>query len=785
MALERYKAKRDLKVTPEPDGIVHKGTGALQFVVQKHDASHLHYDFRLELDGVLKSWAVPKGPSMNPADKRLAVQVEDHPYSYKDFEGTIPEGHYGAGKVIVWDTGTYTSPKNFSLQKQLKTGHMEITLQGKKLQGDFDLVRLKDGKNWLLMKRHDEHSTTKDIRKKDHSVLSEKTLTVAKPKKGPMPHQIKPMLATLTEKVFDDEEWIFEIKWDGYRAIAEVEKGKVKLYSRNFLDFSKRYATITKALGTIKHDVVLDGEIVALDKKGVSKFQLLQEYMEKPVDLTYQVFDLLYMDGVDLRGMPLIERKKLLEMLLPKKDVLKYSDHIEGYGKQLFKEAQKHHLEGIMAKRRDSTYESRRTEQWMKIKTEKRQEAIICGFTAPRGARDQFGSLVLGMYKKDVLTFVGHAGTGFDRQSLAAIHRKLMKLKQPECPFAKVPKTNDVVTWVKPELICEVKFSQWTTDKQMRHPVFMGLREDKTPKQVTQEEPKERLTKPQFTHLEKVYWPKAGYTKKDLIQYYTKIAEVMLPYLKDRPESLNRHPEGADKPGFFQKDITQELPPFAQTITVFSESANKDIHYLLCQNKETLLYMANLGCIEINPWNSRVQALENPDYLVIDLDPGENTFQEVVTVAQEVHAVLESACMPSYVKTSGKTGLHIYVPLGAKYDYDDVRAFSEVLVNLVHQRLPEITSVERNPAKRKKKIYLDFLQNREGQTLAAPYSVRPTPEATVSTPLHWKEVTAKLDPRKFTIKTIFRRLKKYGDLWTPTLKQAVDLKKSIACLEKS
>lgn len=780
MPLDKYQAKRNFRKTPEPRGTKKKHAGELIFVVQKHDASHLHYDFRLEMDGVLKSWAVPKGPSLNPEEKRLAVQVEDHPYAYKDFEGVIPEGNYGAGNVIIWDAGTYMSLKEWPLEKQLKTGHLEIELRGKKLRGSYDLVRMKDGKNWLLIKKHDRYESTRDVRTLEKSVVTGRTLK-KHVGKDVMPHHVAPMLATLTDKPFDDKDWLFEVKWDGYRALAEVKKGKVALYSRNKIDFTQRYKSISEALAELQHDVVLDGEIVAMDKDGVSRFQLLQEYTKTPVQLTYRVFDLLFLDGTDLRTMPLLERKKLLELLLPQKGPLQFSDHIEEKGKALFKEAQKRDWEGIMAKRKHSAYESKRTQQWLKIKTEKRQEAIICGYTAPRNSREQFGALVLGMYINGELTFVGHTGSGFDRKSLLAIHAKLQPLEQKTSPFSTVPETNMPVTWVKPVLVCEVKFAEWTKDLRMRQPIFLGLREDKKAASVGRETT--QAEKQHMTHPEKIYWPALGLTKKDLVQYYDKIAATMLPYLKDRPESLNRHPDGVDKPGFFQKDINFHTPESVEIFTQFSEASGRDVHYLVCNNKEALLYMANLGCVEINPWNSRLRTISKPDYLVIDLDPGENTFQQVVTVAKAVHEVLERAGLPSYVKTSGKTGLHIFVPTGARYSYTQIRQFAEILVTLVHQKLPEITSIERSPAKRRTKIYLDFLQNSEGQTLAAPYSLRPTPEATVSTPLRWEEVNGRLDPKKFTIKAIFRRLKKYGDLWQGMLQDAADIAKAIERLE--
>ncbi len=839
MALDKYIEKRKFNITPEPRGKVEKSRGGLKFVIQKHQASHLHYDFRLEMEGVMKSWAVPKGPSLNPKDKRLAMMTEDHPMSYRTFEGSIPEGEYGAGDVIVWDEGTYEAqdedgnilPRKDGEKKLLAgvhKGEIKFVIHGHKINGSFALVKMKGrGENtWLLIKHRDDFASEENVVANNRSVRSEKALgddlhskiykdgqAIFRPAmkgKDKMPHNVSPMLATLVDEPFDNPDWLYEIKWDGYRAIAEVSGGragevKVDLYSRNHKPFADKYPIIVKALQQLNHHAVLDGEITAMDAKGKSHFESLQNYgNDDKVTLLYQVFDLLYLDGVDLREQPLIERKKLLESLLqnfPKNSLIRYSDHIMEKGKAFFAQAAKQGLEGIMAKDSQSRYApGSRSESWLKVKTHNRQEAIICGYTEPRSSRKFFGSVILGVYKGKELTYIGHTGTGFDDKSLKYLHEKLEQLKTDKSPFKKTPKTNMPATWVKPELICEVEFSEWTSEGHMRHPSFKGLREDKPASKVKKEEVKDiepmpkqsppsklRAAKPkgkeipglELSNPDKIYWPKEKFTKGDMLAYYQKISKVMLPYLKDRPESLNRHPGGIKGPNFFQKNFTSEVPDFVDTFKFYSESNDADLRWLVCNNTETLLYMANLGCIEINPWSSTTKKPEHPTWMVIDLDPDDNHCDQVVEAALVTRAILKKAGADCYAKTSGKTGIHIFIPMGNKYDFDQIRQFGEIIANLVHQQIPDFTSVERSPSKRKKKIYIDFLQNRVGQTLAAPYSMRPTDGLTVSTPLQWKEVKKGWSPKDYTVNNIFKRLEKYGDLWKPVLGKGMDLKKVV------
>jgi bifunctional non-homologous end joining protein LigD len=546
-----------------------------------------------------------------------------------------------------------------------------------------------------------------------------------------------------------------------------------------------------QSLQKISHNILLDGEIVIIDKQGKPSFQLLQEYSKQPQGtIIYYVFDLLYLDGNDMRQLPLIERKKLLKKVVPPDPHLKYSDHIDTHGIQLFELAQQKQFEGIMAKRKQSHYISSRSNDWQKIKNVQMQEAIICGFTKPNGKRKEFGALILGMYENNDLRYIGHTGSGFDEEKLKEIISLLTPLITPKCPFNNTPKTNAPATWVKPKKVCQIKFSEWTEDGMMRHPVFLGLREDKNPEEVkaevlatgTNDTPKTKANL-EISNLHKVFWPKEGYTKGDLLSYYDRAANYILPYLKNRPESLNRHPNGILADSFYQKDLINH-PAWVKTVPIYSKADKKNIHWLVCNDKDTLLYMANLGCIEINPWSSRVNKKDYPDYLIIDLDPNGVDFKEVITTARIIKTMLDKAKIEGFIKTSGKTGLHIFIPLGAKYTFEQTKLFAELLARAASYKLPHTTSVVRDPKKREKKVYIDFLQNRIGQTIAAPYSVRPVPGACVSTPLHWEELHEGLKPTDFTIKNIFKRLASKGDIWKKLLNhKGINMRKSLELIE--
>lgn len=809
MGLRDYIRKRTFSKTPEPKAKSSTKHTKLRFVVQEHDATRLHYDFRLEMEGVLKSWAVPKGPSMNPHEHHLAVRTEDHPYDYRNFEGVIPEGNYGAGNVIIWDEGWYEARKGDvgsdekTLLKELKKGHITFILHGEKLQGEFALIKMHDDdKAWLLVKKGDEFATESDVTQQVESVKSHHAVTdlgaphdiAAYPKKAPW--QIKPMLSTLVDEPFDRENWLFEIKWDGYRAVASKHGSKIELYSRNHTDFSAKYAPVVEALHSLEHDAILDGEIVVTDSDGVARFEWLQNWhRHQQGTLQYQAFDLISYNGRDIRSMPLTQRRALLKTLLPAGGVLRFSDAVEQKGQALFKEMQHRGLEGMIAKRADSPYkENVRGMDWLKIKTHLRQEVVIGGFTEPKGSRKYIGSLLVGVYQDGDFVYVGHSGGGIPDDQRKELYERLQKIEQKSSPFITKPKPNAPVHWVASKIVCEMSFSEWTSDGFMRQPKFEGLRDDKSPTAIHREKIKHvelsakkdaHMAKLPFepTHLDKVFFPKTHYTKGDIFAYYQAVADYILPYIKDRPLSLNRMPSGISGESFFQKN-NEHLPDWTPHVDIFSESNNADLRWIMGGKLTTLLYCVQLGAIEVNPWNSRIGQLDKPDWIVIDLDPEGIGFEQVIYVAHTVKEVCDEWDIPTYPKTSGKTGLHIYIPMHAKYHYEQARNLAHLIVIEVNKREPKITSIIRDPSKRHGKIYLDYLQNREGQTLAAPYSVRPTPDATVSAPLEWKEVKKGLKPTDFTIKNMPARLKKHGDLWQPTMGAGVDMAAIIKEIEK-
>lgn len=819
MSLEEYFKKRDFATTPEPKGTIPNEDGRLRFVIQRHQATRLHYDLRLEMQGTLKSWAVPKGPSLNPEDKRLAIQTEDHPLQYLTFQGTIPKGNYGAGEMKIWDEGTYQGAGGIDkkqLLQQFVDGNLKIEFFGKRIRGVFALVRTGrggKGNQWLLIKKTDEHATELKYEAENFAPSTE----VEKPRepkvKSLQPTDaIKPMLATAAKKIFNDPNWIYELKWDGYRMIANVKDGEVELYSRNGISFNSKFPRLVRDLEQIPHNVILDGEVVVVDKKGIPDFQKLQNYDETTLgELRFYVFDMLFLNGMEMTGLPLLQRKSLIEEVVEDTYHTFYCEHMEGMGSTFFKRAVDAGMEGVIAKKADSTYTpGYRSDKWLKIKSVESTEAIICGYTES-DAGGGFGSLILGMYKDEKLTYIGNCGSGFS----AAKHKELLEKFRPleieESPFEKtINLKGRKAHWLNPQLICEVNFTEWTKTGNMRHPVFKGIRNDKTLPEITGEKVVEEPTKQNepaaissgtgsskaghleiggiqvpFTNLDKIYWPESGYRKFDLIDYYLHVSDLILPYLKDRPENLHRHPNGINSTGFYQKDNEGILPDWIETVNIHSKSSEKNIEYMLCQKEATLLYMANLGCIEINPWNSRIGSLENPDFTVIDIDPTDkNTFEQVIEVAQAAKEVLDKAGIEGYCKTSGSSGIHIYLPLGAKYSYEEARDFTKLLCYFIHEMLPDFTSMERNVRKRKDKIYLDFLQNRRGQTLAAPYCVRPKPGATVSAPLLWKEVKSGLQLQDFTIKTMPKRIKTMPDPFTGVLGEGIDMEAALVKLNE-
>ena len=656
-----------------------------------------------------------------------------------------------------------------------------------------------------------------------------------KVKRSKMPVKIKPMLATLVKEPFDDPDWQYEVKWDGYRAVAYINKGKVEISSRNNKSFTEKYYSITAAMKEWAIDAVIDGEILVIGKDGKANFSALQNWRsEADGDLVYYAFDLLWYNGKNIMDLPLSVRQSILKENLPTNDDrIRLSQVFTASGLDFFEAAKKMGLEGIMAKKSSSTYSpDSRSKEWLKIKADQRQEVVIGGFTNNADSSKQFSSLLLGVYENGKFQYVGKVGTGFNEKMQREMMEKFKPLITKKIPFTAEPDVNKpsrfrpnppkaTATWLKPLLVCEVSFTEVTEDGVFRHPSFQGMRSDKKAVEVIREsalETKEltgkhdvaakeesanlvsgskhngrqTLLNPteetqvkkihghelKFTNLSKVYWPEEGYTKRDMFNYYYKIADYILPYLKDRPLSLNRFPSGINGKSFYQKDVKGKAPSWVKTYP-YTTSEGEDKEFLVGDDEATLLWMASLGCIEMNPWFSTTQHPDNPDYCVIDLDPDKNTFDQVIVAAQEVKKVLDALGIPGYPKTSGSTGMHIYIPLGAKYSYDQSQMFGKLIVSAVHNQLSEFTSMERQIKNRGGKMYLDFLQNRPGATIAGPYSLRPKPGATVSMPLHWDEVKKGLTMKDYTIKNAVERIRTEGDLFIGTLQDGIDMDKAL------
>lgn len=799
MSLEKYKKKRDFQSTPEPPAVVDR-KGKSRFVIQRHQASRLHYDLRLEIDGVLKSWAVPKGPSMNPEDKRLAVRTEDHPVKYLTFEGTIPKGNYGAGDMKIWDTGSFEIMPYKNMEtapEQLSNGNLKLKFQGGRVKGAFALVKTRnkgEQEHWLLIKKEDKYSVTGEYD-------AEQVTKTAPPSLKQI--FIKPMLATLKPEIFNAPDWIYEIKWDGYRLQAHVDHGEVALYSRNGNSYNSKFSAILPELEGIPHQAIFDGEAVLLDEKGMPDFEELQNYPVKGKgNLRYYIFDLLYLNGHSTIELPLLQRKELLQEIIEEEDLefVRYCDHMSGMGKTFYTMTVESGMEGVIAKQKESVYRpGNRSDQWIKIKSDKSLIAKICGYTKSESTAP-FASLVLGQRHDQDLRYIGNCGTGFNADQRKALFRQLKDLETAKSPFPGKPDMKGrEVQWVKPELEAEIRFTDWTKNGFLRHPVFKELQENapkfqEAVKSQSKAEPKplsqeKSLSFDQaevpITNLEKVFFPESGYRKYELLDYYLGISEYILPYLSGRPQNLHRHPDGIRKDGFYQKDI-ENAPAWVRTEKLFSKSSKRDINYLLCEDEATLMYLVNLGCIEINPWNSMVSKLDHPDWSVIDLDPGPaNSFEEVIEVAQATKTVLDTAKINGFCKTSGSRGLHIYIPLGGKYTYEESVNFTKLICYYVKEMLPELTSMERQKKARKDKIYLDYLQNRRGHSVAAPYCVRPKPGAPVSAPLRWDEVKSGLKIEDHTITTMNDRLSGVGDLFSGVLEEGVDMGEAIDALESS
>jgi len=755
-----YERKRDPKKTPEPFTGKRGKTKQPIFVVQRHDARRLHYDFRLERNGALASWAVPKGVPLDPGEQHLAVHVEDHPLDYATFEGEIPKGEYGAGTVEIWDNGTY------ELLEEKKNGGLTVRLHGTRLNGTYALVPAHlngDEKNWLIVRKKD-----------DAAGEAVRVGTYA------------PMLATLAQEVPRGAGWAFEVKWDGYRAVARVAGGEATLTSRNANDLTGRFSSVAKAIekAVKTPHCVVDGEVCALDDSGRSSFSAMQQG-KAGTPIVYYAFDVLEIDGEPLIDLPFVERRKRLESLLDKRNrTVRLSETFDD-GNALYEAAKQQRLEGIMAKRLESRYlPGKRTRDWLKIKTHGEQEFVICGFTKGTGRRaSSFGSLVLGYYRGNELVYAGNVGTGFNSKEIDKLLDKLRPLKRATSPFREVPKMPKVrkgdVIWVEPKLVCEVEFVEWTHDGRLRAPSYKGLREDKPADEVRREEPvTDRIRKGErelkFSNLDKAFFPQEGITKGELIEYYRAIAPVLVPHLKDRPFTMVRWPDGIEAGRFFQKDAPSHMPEWIPTYRALvstreSPRKKKWVNFPLVNDELGLLWMVNMGCIDMNAWYSRIDKPDRPDFVLFDLDPSPDVgFKETVQVALLVKQALDAFGLVGFPKTSSAEGMHVLVPVERRYTFDDTRQFAEIVAGAIARTHRGLATTEWTKSKRRG-VLIDANQNGEGKTIASVYSVRPRPGAPVSTPLRWEEVNEDLDPLSFTMDVVLERVRKRGDLFEGVL----------------
>lgn len=850
MSLTEYQRKRDFRKTPEPACKNASSRGELTFVVQKHAASHLHYDFRLELDGTLKSWAVPKGPSLDPSVKSLAVQVEDHPLAYAEFEGIIPKGEYGGGTVMVWDFGTWEPEGDEDPLKAWKQGKLKFTLTGLKLKGSWALVRMggragQDGKNWLLIKHQDRAAKSAKeydvVAKKPRSALSRRTMEqiaaaadnvwggsgkgkkpltakrataksrrapaaaaigkIAGAKRGALPRELKPQLATLVATAPAGNEWLHEIKFDGYRVLARLQQGKVVMLTRNGHDWTHRFKGIADALAMLSLESGwIDGEIVALNGEGISDFQQLQNQLRRGDEqsLAFYAFDLPFAQGYDLRAVALLDRKKLLADVLAAApdDVVRYSDHLVGSGEEFARQACQQGLEGIICKRADSPYVGARSPAWVKVKCTRRQEFVIGGFTKPQGGRRGFGALLLGVYEGKQLVYAGRVGTGFTQRSLRDIHGELVKRERKTMPFASLPKGTDErgVTWLTPELVAEVSFTEWTDEGLLRHPSFQGLREDKKPHAIVREEPamsKGNTSKAKgssrkrsaasgksesaegdsvvagvaITHPERVVFPETGLTKLELARYYEEVAEWVLPHVAGRPLTVVRCPDGAGGKCFYQKHLTDSMPAAVRGVDIKEKDEVEP--YLVVEDVGGLISLVQFGALEFHPWPARTDNVERPDRLIFDLDPAEDvSWEEVVRGAREVRDLLEALGLESFVRTSGGKGLHVVAPIDRRTMWEQHKEFARGVAETLVRAAPDRYTATMTKAKRRGKIFVDYLRNQRGATAIASYATRARAGAPVATPLRWSELTALESSDQYTVANVRDRLRRLrNDPW--------------------
>jgi bifunctional non-homologous end joining protein LigD len=824
--LAEYEAKRDFAVTPEPaPGPAPASPGAGTFMVHKHHARRLHYDLRLEIEGALASWAVPKGPSYDPAIKRLAVETEDHPLEYGGFEGRIPDGQYGAGDSLIWDRGTFDTVPPGEAVRQKAKGHLHLDLRGEKLRGQWHLVRTGrpvDGKpQWLLFKGKD--ATAKPgydvVAERPESVESgrvaargpERQATLRAPRPGPerlLERVFPPMLATLAARLPKDEaDWLYELKYDGFRALCAVSGGRAAMWSRNRLDLSTRFSGVARALTRlVVGDAVIDGEIVALDRHGAPRFQLLQKGHDDAAVLI--AFDLLWLDGEDLRGRPLEARRDLLASLLDNAPpALRLAERMDGQGKRALEAARRGGFEGLVAKRRGSLYESGRSRAWLKIKAVNSQEVAIVGFTRTKSQRDEIGALLVGVVRDGRLTFAGKVGTGFSAAQRAELKRTLGRDATATPRVAGAPRMRDA-TWVEPRLSAQVRFGEWTADGRLRHPSFLGLRPDKSPTECLVERPaapdaaeppppppagaRSRAAAPAaaarrqeaaprgaatvtLTHPERLLYPRDRITKQDVADYDAAVAAPLLRALADRPVALEHWNDGIDRPSWFQQNIGKEAAPWMRLAETPTRTSRRRVRHLIVDRLEALRWLAQHSVLTIHMWSSRVPTLESPDWVIFDLDPAAGQgIEQTIEPALVLRRLFERLGLPSVPKTSGKRGLHVLVPLAPGHTHEQAVDFAAAITRAVARELPGAT-VERSVAKRRGRLYLDAYQNGYGKTIVAPYSLRALDGAPVSAPLAWSEVTRKLDPGRFTLRTMPRRLEKLGDLFAAALQGGIQL----------
>lgn len=806
MSLASYHHKRDFARTPEPRGKRPPTRGAGEFIIHKHAARRLHYDLRLELGGVLKSWAVPRGPSLDPHERRLAVHVEDHPLEYGEFEGTIPKGEYGGGAVVLWDRGRWY-PEGDDPDAAYRSGKLKFRLDGEKVRGGYTLVRMHgrrqgDHDNWLLIKETDDEAAEDGerlVRDRPESVLSGRTIEQvaagAPPKKKAatkkkiakkaktreLPDKIAPELATLVDALPTGDEWLHEIKFDGYRLLARLERDGVRLITRGDQDWTERLAPIAAALIKIKkikhkHQALIDGELVHLDADGITRFGPLQRALadQKVGRLVFFAFDLLYLDGDDLRPLPLERRKQLLAELLPPEAApsrVRLSEHIIGNGQQFLARACELGLEGVISKRRDAPYRSARTRDWRKIKCGRRQEVVVGGYTPARSGPRAIGALLVGTFdsQSNQLKYAGKVGTGFDHDEAARLYKLLAARSVPRSPFAgKLPADVARSRFVRPELVVEVRFSEWTEDGRMRHPVYEAVREDKPPRDVRREVAAStpgsavQVLGVPLTNPRRVLFPGDGITKRDLAEYYEKIAEWIVPHVAGRPLSLVRCPNGAGRPCFFQRHLRHELPPGVETLDLDKngDSDEEDGAYLYVQDARGLVGLAQIGALELHVWGATAAAPDSPDRLVFDLDPGEGVAWDAVkAAARHLRARLGELDLDCFLKTTGGKGLHVVVPLApGQQSWSQVKRFARAIADELVRADPEHYIAVASKARRRGKIYLDYLRNDRGATSIAPYSPRARPGAPVSVPLRWSELPRLDSSQVYTLKSVGARL---------------------------